>query len=100
MLKVIGIIVALLLSQVSAYMVHTYHPTYRGYYRPYQNVHRYYRPYQSYYRYPRSYYKPFVYNNYYSNSRNRLDSHHKKFYDVCVFYGGGNACYNKSKKYL
>ena len=99
MLKVVGIIVALLLSQVSAYMVHTYHHTYRGYYRPYQSYHNYYRPYQSYHRYPRSYYRPYIYNHYYS-SKAPLDSYHKKFYDICVFYGGGNACYNKAKKYL
>lgn len=85
MLKVVSILLVFLVSQVSAYMIHTYHHTYRGYYRPYRSYHNYYRP----------HYNPYIYRIHHS-SNNR----YMRYYDECLFYKGGNACRNKVKKYL
>lgn len=90
MLKVANILLVFLflVSQVSAYMVHTYHHTYRGYYRPYQSYHNYYKP----------HYNPYIYKH--NFSINSLNSHEKLYYDICVLYARGNAHYYECNRYL
>lgn len=85
MTRLILSLIILLSLQVNAHMAYTSHSFYRGYYRPHHSMYNY-----------RPYYNPYLYRRHY----NSLDSHRRKFYLICLSYGGGSGCYDKSRKYL